>query len=261
MALTISRCKVCGRQPVGSSAVVKAVPSGWPRRSTLRRGYWMTPGFRRTAGSPGVKRQYSGTLGKTGTVRSAFPCTLSGGAGRCRWGGRCISRRTGVRMSSGGARRRSQIRLCSNKPSSGWSCRARRRLGCSEGAGARRSRLWGKHVAARSSRSGRVRVRAVGRVQNEGVRARDRVRGTAQETQGNSLACPPAARSQAEPIGELIRRLGADSALKVTFRTVLTASESPPLHLRACTLRTAGAMISDGGGGARAPRCLRARSG
>ncbi len=52
--------------------------------------------------SPGVKRQYSGHWARQVTVRSAFPCTLSEGAGRCRWDGRCISRRTGAWMSSGG---------------------------------------------------------------------------------------------------------------------------------------------------------------
>src|SRR5215218_7904271 len=75
--------------------------------------------------SPGVKRQYSGTLGKTVTVRSACRCTRSVDEGRCRWDGRCICRRTGARMSSGGGRRRSPRRSLSrpsrSSGSSWWS--------------------------------------------------------------------------------------------------------------------------------------------
>ena len=43
--------------------------SGWRQRSVGRRGCWMTRGFRRMGSdSPGVKRQYSGTLGKVGNL-------------------------------------------------------------------------------------------------------------------------------------------------------------------------------------------------
>ena len=74
--------------------------------------------------SPGVKRQYSGTLGKTGNCQIGVSVHAVGATGRCRWGGRCICRRTGARTSSGGARRRSPMRSCS-RPSrssgSSWS--------------------------------------------------------------------------------------------------------------------------------------------
>jgi hypothetical protein len=69
--------------------------------------------------SPGVKRQYSGTLGKIGNVRSACRCTLSGARGRCRWGGLCICPRIGVRTTRGASRRRSP-RRSGSKPSRSW---------------------------------------------------------------------------------------------------------------------------------------------
>ena len=47
--------------------------------------------------SPGVKRQYSGTLGKRGNCQIGVSVHAVGARGRCRWGGRCICRRSGVR--------------------------------------------------------------------------------------------------------------------------------------------------------------------
>src|SRR5271163_287285 len=80
--------------------------------------------------SPGVKRQYSGHWGRRVTVRSGSRCTPSERAGRCRWGGRCICRRTGALMSSGGVRRRSRMRWPSTPSlSSGWSCSSKRLAG------------------------------------------------------------------------------------------------------------------------------------
>ena len=66
--------------------------------------------------SPGVKRQYSGTLGKTGNCRSASPCTRSVPGGRWRWDGRCICRRSGA-MTRSGARRQRSPRRSSFRPS------------------------------------------------------------------------------------------------------------------------------------------------
>ena len=95
--------------------------SGSCRGLVLRRGCWMTRGFRRTGSvSPGVKRQYSGTLGKTGNCQIGVSVHAVGRGGRCRWGGRCICPRTGVRTPSGGARRRSLMRwLFKTKPELG----------------------------------------------------------------------------------------------------------------------------------------------
>ena len=51
--------------------------------------------------SPGVKRQYSGTLGKRGNCQIGVSVHAVGAQGRCRWGGRCICPRTGARTPSG----------------------------------------------------------------------------------------------------------------------------------------------------------------
>ena len=60
--------------------------------------------------SPGVKRQYSGTLGKTGNCQIGVSVHAVGVRGTVPLGGRCISRRTGARTMIGGARRRSLTR-------------------------------------------------------------------------------------------------------------------------------------------------------
>ena len=99
--------------------------SGSRRRSTSRRGCSMTRGFRRTARTRRVSSASTrGRWARPVTVRSACRCTRSARGGRCRWDGRCICRRTGARISSGGARRRSPRRSLS-RPSrssgSSWS--------------------------------------------------------------------------------------------------------------------------------------------
>ena len=68
--------------------------------------------------SPGVKRQYSGTLGKIGNCQSASRCTRPGCTARCRWAG-ALPAGGVVRRPSGGAGRRSPRRSGSRpKPSS-----------------------------------------------------------------------------------------------------------------------------------------------
>ena len=77
-----------------------------------RRGCSMTPAFPKDGkDSPGVKRQYSGTLGKTGNCQIGVSVHAVG-AGRdgAPWAGRCICPRSGVRIESAGARRRSPRR-------------------------------------------------------------------------------------------------------------------------------------------------------
>src|SRR5437667_10126288 len=59
--------------------------------------------------SPGVKRQYSGTLGKIGNCQiTVSVCTRSASGARCRWAGGCICRRSGVTTSFAGRERRSR---------------------------------------------------------------------------------------------------------------------------------------------------------
>ncbi len=54
--------------------------------------------------SPGVKRQYSGSLGKIGNCQLGVSLHAVGVRDVCRWGGRCICPRSGVTTLSGGAR-------------------------------------------------------------------------------------------------------------------------------------------------------------
>ena len=126
--------------------------------------------------SPGVKRQYSGTLGKTGNCQIGVSVHAVGSAGDGAAGVGAVSAGGLVRGSAAAAQgedpRRGRVQ--DQAGARGRAGRARRRLECPEGAGARRSRLRREHLAARSPRSGRVRVRAVGRPDDEGVRARHR---------------------------------------------------------------------------------------
>ena len=46
--------------------------------------------------SPGVKRQYTGSLGKVGNCQIGVSLHAVGAKGRCRWGGRCICPRSGA---------------------------------------------------------------------------------------------------------------------------------------------------------------------
>src|SRR4051794_13458375 len=77
--------------------------------------------------SPGVKRQYSGTLGKIGNCQITVSVHAVGERARCRWAGRCICPRSGARRASGGRRRRSPRASCSRR-SRGWppACASRR---------------------------------------------------------------------------------------------------------------------------------------
>ena len=93
--------------------------------------------------SPGVKRQYSGTLGKTGNCQVTVSLHAVGSAAPSRWGSGCICRRSGARMLSAAGRRRSPTASSlrpsrrsagSGGPGGGLGCRAR--------TGARRSGLW-----------------------------------------------------------------------------------------------------------------------
>src|SRR5450755_441578 len=105
----------------------------------LRRGCLMTLGFRRTASTRrGSSASTRGRWGRSATARSACRCTRSAPRGRCRWGGRCICRRSGVRTRSGGARRRSP-RTLSLRPSRRWGSSSR----CAPPAGrSARRRCW-----------------------------------------------------------------------------------------------------------------------
>src|SRR3954462_12460702 len=140
--------------------------------------------------SPGVKRQYSGTLGKTGNCQIGVSVHAVGKLGTVPLGWAlylpedwCADERRRRK-----AKIPAQVEFKTKPPLGGRAGRARRWLECPVRAGARRSRLRREHLAARSSRSGRVRVRAVGWADHEGVRARDRVRGAIQDGQGASLA-------------------------------------------------------------------------
>ena len=69
--------------------------------------------------SPGVKRQYSGTLGKIGNCQIGVSVHAVGVKGTVRWGGRCTCRRSGARIWRGAGRRRSP-RRSSLRPSRSW---------------------------------------------------------------------------------------------------------------------------------------------
>lgn len=65
--------------------------------------------------SPGVKRQYSGTLGKVGNCQITVSVHAVGERARCRWAGGCICPRTGAATCRAGRRRRSRTGLCSRR--------------------------------------------------------------------------------------------------------------------------------------------------
>ena len=63
--------------------------------------------------SPGVKRQYSGTFGKVANCQIGVSLHAVGNArARCRWGGRCISRRSGAQDSAPAAQGEDPRRGC-----------------------------------------------------------------------------------------------------------------------------------------------------
>ena len=124
--------------PWDPALVVRRWPSGWlpgdrgrgvgARRHRLPQGRQAT----RRGSSASTRARWA----RSATVRSASRCTRSAPRGRCRWAGRSTCPRSGARMQSGGARRRSPTRSSSRpSPSSGssWSsappagrCRRRR---------------------------------------------------------------------------------------------------------------------------------------
>ena len=126
--------------PWDPALVVKATASGSRRRLRLRRGCWMTPGFRRTGRTRrGSSVSTRARWGRLATVRSGCRCTRSAATGRCRWGGRCTCPRTGARTRRGARRRRSPRRSSfAPSRSSGCSCGTRCRLEGPQRAGARR---------------------------------------------------------------------------------------------------------------------------
>ena len=94
--------------------------------------------------SPGVKRQYSGTLGKSGNCQIGVSVHAVGARGTVPLGWAlylpedwCADQRA---TAQGEDPRRGRVQ--DQAGARGRAGRARRRLGCSEGAGARRSRLW-----------------------------------------------------------------------------------------------------------------------
>src|SRR3954451_7656917 len=181
----------------------------------------MTRRFRRTARTRRVSSASTrGRWARPVTVRSACRCTRSARSGRCRWGGRCICPRTGARTSGGGARRRSPLRLSS-----------------------RPSRSWGVELVERAAGWNVPSAPVLGdHAYGENTWLRDRLDQAECEcvlsvgpttkvfAHGTEFAVPSkkgkAHRShtqlhphgEAEPIGALIGRLGADGVQTVSFR-------------------------------------------
>ena len=160
----------------------------------------MTRDFRRTARTRrGSSVSTRGRWGRSGTVRSACRCTRSANGGRCRWGGRCICRRSGARMSSDGARRRSRTGSCSRPSRSSGSSLVERAAGWD----VPKAPVLGDHAYGENTwlrdRLDRAecRVRAVGRAEDEGVRTEHPVRRACRDARTTSRACPAAAGPQA----------------------------------------------------------------
>ena len=182
----------------------------------------MTPAFRRTARTRRVSSASTRERWASGvTVRSGCRCTRSGRGERCRWGGRCICRRTGARTSSGDARRRSPTRS-SSRPS--------RSLGSSWSSAPRAGMFRGRRCSAITPMAENTWLRdrldqaECEYVLSLGPTTKVFEQGTvfavpAQESRGR-LARPvrPRPDRKPEPIGELIERLRADGAQSVTFR-------------------------------------------
>ena len=69
--------------------------------------------------SPGVKRQYSGTLGKIGNCQIGVSVHAVGSKGTVRWAGRCTCLRSGAQTLSAARRRRTR-RMSGSRPSRSW---------------------------------------------------------------------------------------------------------------------------------------------
>ena len=216
--------------------------------------------------SPGVKRQYSGTLGKTGNCQIGVSVHAVGARGTVPLGWALYLPEDWCEDAE--RRRKAKIpergRVQDQARARGRAGRARRRLGGPEGAGARRSRLRREHLAARSPRSGRLRVRAVGRARRRRCSSR-----------APSFAVPPkkprAARAPvpaaAGPQARADRR--ADRPARSRQRADGHLPRRPrrraghlQVHLRARPRRARLARRSaTAAGGAKAPRSPRARNG
>jgi SRSO17 transposase len=142
--------------------------------------------------SPGVKRQYSGTLGKTGNCQIGVSVHAVGGRGTVPLGWAlylpedwCADeqrRRKAKIPAEVGFKTKPQLGVELVERTAGWDVPKAPVLG---------DHAYGENTWLRDRlESRRVRVRAVGRADHEGFRARDGVRGAIQEEQGASPSYP-----------------------------------------------------------------------
>ena len=133
-----SRCSSFWPTRRGSrSCLCVAARSGWRRRSACSAWIVDDTGIAKDGRhSPGVKRQYSGTLGKIGNCQITVSVHAVGERGTLPLGWRSICPRSGATTARGGARRRSRTRSCfQTKPQlAGELARAGGRLGDADGA-------------------------------------------------------------------------------------------------------------------------------
>src|SRR3954462_11883904 len=140
--------------------------------------------------SPGVKRQYSGTLGKTGNCQIGVSVHAVGKLGTVPLGWALYLPEDWCADERGGARRRSPLRL-SSRASRSWGVELVERAAGWDvpSAPALGDHAYGENTWLRDRLDqAECVVRAGGWADHEGVRARDRVRGAIQEGQGASLA-------------------------------------------------------------------------
>ena len=171
--------------------------------------------------SPGVKRQYSGTLGKTGNCQIGVSVHAVGSRGTVPLGWALYlpeewcddpERRMRAKIPEEvGFQTKPELAVELVERAAGWEIAG--------GADPRRLRVWEEHRAARAAQRRRARVRAVGLRGGQRVRARDGVRGAgvAQAGSGRQKTRPRPDR-EPEQIGELIARLGPEHFQTVTFR-------------------------------------------
>src|SRR5215217_5458502 len=186
-----------------------------------RHGCSMTLGSPRTARTrPGSSVSTRGRWARPVTVRSGSPCTRSERVGRCRWDGRCICRRTGARISSGGTKAKipEQVEF-KTKPELGVELVER-----ASGWKVPRAPVLGDHAYGENTWL-RDRLDQAGCEYVLSVGPKTKV-----FEQGTSFAVPakkpkatrgpvrPRPDRKPEPIGELIGRLGSPAAQTVTFR-------------------------------------------